>query len=313
MNNLFERLVNLLGTPIDNPAFQEFLKDCGEEPDLIELKTMKDYSFSKLGLNIDMDKMQNQIKSIFLHLNTVAVQGGEIEPFAQSLPFSISLDDSRDAVKDKIGVKRKARKIQGRTPTEPKDFWDSYEIHPLEYTFVFNGDNNRLSSISVHFAFNPIPPLPPPQEPDEYLKFECSLKMLEALKFAQKEARNLRHNSIGSEFLLLGLLGNDSSIAATVLRDQKISKMDVRDGVTKIIGVGNHKPNRKTIPFTPQAKVILQGARTLSKQLDSPKIKITHCLLSIIESEGVGIRTLNNLGVDLKRLKEDVHRLIKEG
>ena len=155
MTDLFQRLVNLLGTPINNPDFQEFLNDCGEKPDLIELKTMKDYSFSKLGLNIDMDKIQNQIKSIFFHLNTVAVRGGEIEPFAQSLPFGISPDDSRDVVKKKIGVKQKARKIQGRTPSELKDFWDSYEIHQLEYTFIFKGGSNRLSSLSVHYTISP--------------------------------------------------------------------------------------------------------------------------------------------------------------
>ncbi len=165
MTDLFQRLVNLLGTPIDNPAFQEFLKDCGEKPDLIELKTMKDYSFSKLGLNIDMEKTQNQIKSIFLHLNTVAVQGGEIEPFAQSLPFGIEPDDSRDVVEKKIGVKRKARKIQSRTPSEPKDFWESYEIYPLEYTFTFDGGSSRLNCVSVYYAVNPMPPPPPPQEP----------------------------------------------------------------------------------------------------------------------------------------------------
>lgn len=63
--------------------------------------------------------------------------------------------------------------------------------------------------------------------------------------------------------------------------------------------------------FNSQAKVILEGARRISKQLDSPNIRQAHCLLSIIDSEGIGIRTLENLGVNFKLLEEDVQKLMK--
>ena len=135
--------------------------------------------------------------------------------------------------------------------------------------------------------------------------------MLHALEFAQDEARNLRHNSIGSEFLLLGLLRNESSIPAIALKKQGVSQADARKGVTQIIGVGR-KVVKGEFQFTPQAKVILEGARNISKQFDSPNIRQEHCLLSIIDSEGVGIRTLENLGVDFKLLEEDVQKLMKE-
>ncbi len=161
MSDLFGHLVNLLGTPIENPDFQDFLNDCGEKPEFCETKLIQDYAFLKLGLHIEMDKQQNQIKSLFFHFITVAVRAGEVEPFAQTLPFGILPKDSREVVKQKIGVKRNAKKIMGRTSSAPKDFWDSYEIPPLEYTFMFNGGDKRLGSISVYYTINPVATVSP--------------------------------------------------------------------------------------------------------------------------------------------------------
>lgn len=111
MSKPFERLVDLLGTSMSNPALRLLLNELEEEPNVHDTKYMQTYMFLKHGLYIILDKRQDQIKSLFVHISTVAEEEGNVVSFSEDLPFGISADDNRDAVKEKMGVSRQTQKI----------------------------------------------------------------------------------------------------------------------------------------------------------------------------------------------------------
>jgi ATP-dependent Clp protease ATP-binding subunit ClpC len=85
--------------------------------------------------------------------------------------------------------------------------------------------------------------------------------------FAQEEARDLNHNYIGTEHLLLGLMRDSDSVAAHALRELDISQDAVREQVTEIIGRGKRSPSGH-IPFTPRAKKVLELSLREALQLN---------------------------------------------
>lgn len=311
MSDLFQSLVGLLGSPIDCPAFQTFLADYFEPPVIQETEWFHSYHFLKSGFNIMTDKAQNQIKMLFIELETVAVRSGDVARFLEPLPFSVLPDDDRETVKKKVGIECISEKVQGRTPRDPQDFYDNYKFPLLEYTFVFDGRSGRLCLISVHWTIDTVPRKLRPNHAEGFLENESSHSMLEALEFAKEEARSMWQPGVGSEFLLLGLMGNSSNIAARALASMGISIENVRREVRKITGTGRQRV--KDPMYTPAAQVVLEEALNISKRLESVQIKEEHCLLSIMDSEGVGIGILKNLGVDFQRLEDEIYRLTKEG
>ena len=125
---------------------------------------------------------------------------------------------------------------------------------------------------------------------------------------AQKEARVLNHNYIGTEHILLGL--THGGVAATALESLGISLEAVRAQVQVIIGQGQHAPTGH-IPFTPQAKKVLELSLREALQLGHNYIGTEHILLGLIrEGEGVAAQVLVKLGGDLPRVRQQVIQLL---
>jgi ATP-dependent Clp protease ATP-binding subunit ClpA len=119
---------------------------------------------------------------------------------------------------------------------------------------------------------------------------------------AQEEARLLDHNYIGTEHILLGLLGEPESVAGTVLATVGMNRDGVREEVTKIIGRGSKAPSGH-IPFTPRAKKVLELALREALQLKHNYIGTEHILLGLIrEGDGVGVQIVRG-HVDLLELR----------
>ena len=76
---------------------------------------------------------------------------------------------------------------------------------------------------------------------------------------AQDEARALKHNYIGTEHILLGLLREEEGLAARVLESLDITVEEVRAQVARIVGQGDEVTTGQ-IPFTPRAKKVLELA-----------------------------------------------------
>ncbi len=129
---------------------------------------------------------------------------------------------------------------------------------------------------------------------------------------AQEEARRLGHNFVGTEQILLGLIGEGTGVAAKVLKSMGVNLKDSRVEVEKIIGRGSGFVAVE-IPFTPRAKRVLELSLEEARQLGHNYIGTEHLLLGLIrEGEGVAARVLENLGVDLAKVRTQVIRMLGE-
>jgi hypothetical protein len=131
-----------------------------------------------------------------------------------------------------------------------------------------------------------------------------------SIQLAQEEARLLRHNYIGTEHLLLGLLREDQGVAAKALTSLGIAPDDVRDQVVEIIGRGDLTAT-VPIPYTPRAKKVLELSLREALQLGHGYVGTEHLLLGLLrEGEGLAALALVNLGCDFTRAREAVLRLL---
>jgi ATP-dependent Clp protease ATP-binding subunit ClpC len=118
----------------------------------------------------------------------------------------------------------------------------------------------------------------------------------EVLVFAQDEARSLKHNYIGTEHILLGLLREEEGIGARVLESLDITAEDVRATVAEIIGQGDEVTSGH-IPFTPRAKKTLELSLREALSLGHEYTDTEHLLLGLVrENEGVAARILAGCG-----------------
>ena len=118
-----------------------------------------------------------------------------------------------------------------------------------------------------------------------------------AVHLAQEEARLLRHNWVGTEHLLIGLLYEEEGVAAKALASLGISREDVRAQVKEIIGYGQSSP-AGPIPFTARARKVLELSLREALQLGHHYIGTEHLLLGLLrEGEGVAAQVLVRLGV----------------
>ena len=135
-------------------------------------------------------------------------------------------------------------------------------------------------------------------------------KAIKVIMLAQEEARRLGHNFVGTEQVLLGLIGEGTGIAAKTLKSMGITLKDARVEVEKIIGRGSGFVAVE-IPFTPRAKRVLELSWDEARQLGHNYIGTEHLLLGLIrEGEGVAARVLENLGVDLNKVRSNVIKML---
>jgi hypothetical protein len=128
----------------------------------------------------------------------------------------------------------------------------------------------------------------------------------EVIVLAQGEARILKHNYIGTEHLLLGLLREDAGSAASTLKAHGLSVEQVRAQVVRIIGSGEEAASGQ-IPFTPRAKKVLELSLREALTLGHDYIGTGHLLLGLLsEKEGVAVHVLTDLGADLAALADEV-------
>jgi ATP-dependent Clp protease ATP-binding subunit ClpC len=127
---------------------------------------------------------------------------------------------------------------------------------------------------------------------------------------AQEEARALKHNYIGTEHLLLGLLREEEGVAARVLDGLEVSVEEVRAAVVRIVGSGEESPQGQ-IPFTPRAKKVLELALREALSLGHNYIGTEHILLGLVrEDEGVAARILLDLDAEPEKIRNEVMRAL---
>jgi ATP-dependent Clp protease ATP-binding subunit ClpC len=127
---------------------------------------------------------------------------------------------------------------------------------------------------------------------------------------AQEEARTLKHNYIGTEHILLGLLREEEGLAARVLESLDITVERVRSQVVRIVGSGEEVTSGQ-IPFTPRAKKVLELALREALSLGHNYIGTEHILLGLVrENEGVAARILLDFDADSEKIRNEVIRML---
>jgi ATP-dependent Clp protease ATP-binding subunit ClpC len=131
---------------------------------------------------------------------------------------------------------------------------------------------------------------------------------------AQEEAKRLNHDYVGTEHILLGLIALGEGVAAQVLANLGVDLRRVRSEIEKIVGTGDNVMLLGEIPFTPRAKKVLEYAVEEAQHMGHSYVGTEHLLLGLIrEEEGVAARVLENLGLRLDVVREEVLNLLGEG
>ncbi len=135
-------------------------------------------------------------------------------------------------------------------------------------------------------------------------------KSIKVIMLAQEEARRFGHNFVGTEQILLGLLGEGTGIAAEALKHFGATLKDARVELEKIVGRGSGFVSVE-IPFTPRAKRTLEFSWEEARQLGNNYIGTEHLLLGIIrDPEGVAVRILEALRINVADIKPYVIKLL---
>jgi len=133
------------------------------------------------------------------------------------------------------------------------------------------------------------------------------------LTIAQEEARNLNHNYIGTEHILLGLVREEECVAAKVLMNLGIGLSKVRSAVEFIIGRGEKQSSGET-GLTPRAKKVIELAIDEARQMGHNYIGTEHLLLGLLrEGEGVASSVLDSFGITLERARAEVTHILTQG
>jgi ATP-dependent Clp protease ATP-binding subunit ClpC len=127
---------------------------------------------------------------------------------------------------------------------------------------------------------------------------------------AQQEARELGHDYIGTEHLLLGVINEGHGLAMKALESLGVDAVRLRERVVGTVGTGQSSETGH-IPFTPQAKQVLRLSLAEAQRLGHNYIGTEHLLLGLIqEKDGVAAQALADAGANLRRVQAEVVRLL---
>lgn len=127
------------------------------------------------------------------------------------------------------------------------------------------------------------------------------------LAIAQEEAKYFKHQSVGSEHLLLALVLEPNGIAGKALRQLDADKNDIREEIEHLTGYGTVRsyPKGAYLPYSPRAKQVFAYAGDEAKRLGAPNIGTEHILLGLLRDEDIlASRILLNLGLSLSKMRQ---------
>jgi len=127
------------------------------------------------------------------------------------------------------------------------------------------------------------------------------------LMYAHEESQNFKHGYVGTEHIILGILKEEDSIAASALINAGVDYNKVKELVNKYIGVGDIEMPKNEIALTPRTKRLFELSLIEARGLNQNYISPEHILLALIrEPEGVAYTILGNLGVDFSKLRNEI-------
>lgn len=131
-------------------------------------------------------------------------------------------------------------------------------------------------------------------------------KAQKALKLAEKASKSMRHNYIGTEHLLLGLLREGTGVAANVLTDNGVDAEQLMDLIESLIAPSGQTAVEEADGLTPRAEQMLENAKREAERFSSREIGTEHLLIAMLkETECAASRLMNTLNVNLQKLYVD--------
>ena len=132
------------------------------------------------------------------------------------------------------------------------------------------------------------------------------------LSLAHQEAERMRHNYIGTEHLLIGLIREEGGVAGRVLRELGLEVERVQELVERITGIGTYRGGK--LDLSPGTQQVLELAVEEARQMGHHYIGTEHILLGLVRyGEGVALDVLGKLGIKPEQIKRQTRRVLQEG
>ncbi|MGY3704571.1 ATP-dependent Clp protease ATP-binding subunit ClpC [Vagococcus martis] len=130
----------------------------------------------------------------------------------------------------------------------------------------------------------------------------------DVLELAQESARYFKHDTVGTEDLLLGLVKEPRGVGGKAIRKLNIDEEVIFEEIEQVVQYGSYKTKKgQLLPYSPRAKDVLAFAGEEAKRLGAPSIGTEHILLALIREDTLlSARILQNFTVDLKKLRKDI-------
>ena len=132
------------------------------------------------------------------------------------------------------------------------------------------------------------------------------------LSLAHEEAERMRHNYIGTEHLLLGLIREEGGVAGRVLRELDLDSERVKEMVERLTAAS--RPPAGRIELAPTTEQVLQFAIEEARRMGHHYIGTEHLLLGLVrQDEGVAVDVLKRMGVTPEQVRRQTRRVLQEG
>ncbi len=131
------------------------------------------------------------------------------------------------------------------------------------------------------------------------------------LTLAHQEAERMRHNYIGTEHLLLGLIREEGGVAGRVLRELGLEVNRIQEMVEKIVGFGDSQGGR--LDLAPGTQQVLEMAIEEASRMGHHYIGTEHLLLGLVrQGDGAALDVLRRLGVTPEQIRRQTRRVLQE-
>jgi orotate phosphoribosyltransferase len=141
--------------------------------------------------------------------------------------------------------------------------------------------------------------------------FNFTFRVRNVLAMAREESTRLRHEYVGTEHILLGLLREPEGAAATVLRAHSVDREAVKHTIDRTVKTGTAARSLgRDIPYTSRARKVIELSMQQSRELGDSYIGTEHLLLGLLaERDGLGAQVLRDAGLTLEAARSEVHAL----
>ncbi len=131
------------------------------------------------------------------------------------------------------------------------------------------------------------------------------------LSLAHQEAERMRHNYIGTEHLLLGLIREEGGVAGRVLRELGLETNRVQEIVERLAGPGQYQGGK--LDLSPGTQQVLEYAVEEARRMGHHYIGTEHLLLGLVRhGEGIAMDVLRKLGVTSEQIRRQTRRVLQE-